>query len=208
MNCDDQQQRYREDKIWDNQQEIMKTEAKQRVITEYRMQQEQRKMQLSEIRRQAHKAEYTELHVLNNGELMLQVQTSLLNVPERRAANFRFVDAVELSSTGGEKGVVCVFMEVDGREERLFLNEGKIGQEGYFLKKINRIGGQLYINKKNQKNELLDGFWRHILTHLAKLGERPIEIPEREGWNETQCGEILFAKEGETLWTNIQKMAK
>lgn len=208
MNCDDQQQRYREDKIWDNQQEIMKTEAKQRVITEYRMQQEQRKMQLSEIRRQAHKAEYTELHVLQNGELMLHVQTPLINVPERRAANFRFVDAVELRSTGGESGVICVFMEVDGREEKLFLNEKIIGKEGYFLKKLNQIGGQLYISKKSQKNEILYRLWGHILTHLSRLGESPIEIPEREGWNVTQCGEILFAGEGETLWENIWKMAK
>ena len=201
-------QRQRGEIIWKNQQDILKAVAKETELNDLRLEQERRKIQLSEMRRQAHKAEYMNLELTQSGELLMKVQSPLIDVPDRKVANFRLIDAVELRSTGGEKEVLCIFIEINERKADILLDKKKIGQTGYFLKKIVQNGGQIYIEKRSRKEELLDLLWKNILELASRPGNNYIEIPEKRGWNENTNSELRFAKEGEKLWSDIQKAAK
>lgn len=149
----DRRQAYREDIIWKGQQEVLKAVEKERALGNLRLEQEQKRMRLSEMRRQAYQAEYTELEITQSGELLIKVQTPLVDIPKRNVSNFRLVDAVELRSTGGEKDVVCIFTVIDGQEENILLDKKKIGQTGYFLKKLSNVAGsftsKIEAGKKN-----------------------------------------------------------
>lgn len=203
----DRRQAYREDIIWKGQQEVLKAVEKERALGNLRLEQEQKRMRLSEMRRQAYQAEYTELEITQSGELLIKVQTPLVDIPKRNVSNFRLVDAVELRSTGGEKDVVCIFTVIDGQEENILLDKKKIGQTGYFLKKIVQCGGQLYIKNRGRKEELLNQLWQKILFLVSRSGDA-VEICENRGWNMNRQGKLRFAKEGETLWEDIKKAAK
>lgn len=201
-------QKQREEIIWKNQQDIDKAVAKERVLKNLKLEQEQCRIQLSEMRRQAHKAEYTDLELMQSGELMIKVQSLLISVPDRKIANFRLIDAVELRSTGGEKDVLCIFIEINERKADILLDKKKIGQTGYFLKKIVQSGGQIFIEKRSRKEEVLNLLWQKILELVSRPENNCIEIPEKRGWNVNQHGELRFAKEGETLWEDIKKASK
>ena len=201
-------QKQREDIIWKNQQEIGKAVAKEQALNNLRLEQEQRRIQLSEMRRQAHKAEYMDLELTQSGELLMKVQSPLINIPDRKVANFRLIDAVELRSTGGEKDMFCIFVEINERKADILLDKKKIGHTGYFLKKIVQSGGLIYIEKRSRKEELLDLFWQKILELASRAKDNYIEICMNRGWNVNQDGELRFAKEGEILWEEIKKAAK
>jgi len=125
-------------------------------------------------------------------------------MPQQRVSNFRFGIIFNLVSPEGEGGIYGLQLIVNEKDKYIFLDAEKIGKPNYFLKKITAKGGQLLVDKRVQRENILIRFW----AILYDLCQETIVIPTHRGWMKKQNDEYKFVKEGEMLWEDVLRQAK
>lgn len=121
--------------------DVNKTAAKEQILNESRMELAYEKMQMQEYRREMRKARYLKLMIREDGELEIQVQNPMIKVPDRRCANFKFLDILRLESVEGDGPIYVLFLEIEKAEQHIYLTGEKVGKGEYLLKKITEVGG-------------------------------------------------------------------
>lgn len=179
--------------------------ARENILGNKRMELEKQKFAVQEERWEKRKARYEEIILQPNGELELQVKNSVIDAPKRHLVNFVFVDIVKLTGLEKrERSIYMVSIRIGGNEFLIPLRKDKSGNEQYLLKKFTEVGAQFYADKKSEKLKYVVNLWGVFLTQC----KTELRIPEYHGWIKDDEGRFHFIKEGESLWEDVEKMAK
>lgn len=184
--------------------EIEKTVLKEHYLNQERMDLAQKKMQLREYAKESRKASYEELIVGADGELSMKTKNLLINIPQRKIANFNFCEIYKLKSSNGKEGFYLLILSIDSRKKGIYLDVRKAGKNNYLMEKIAEAGGMIYANKPRQRQNILLGFWIKALS----LCKKEQIIPENIGWIRDEENIYKFVPEGTLLWEDIIKKSK
>lgn len=184
--------------------EIEAAYAKGQMQNQIRLELDNQKALAQEYRREMRKARYSEVMIRENGELEVETKSSIISLPKRKAANFKFLDLFRLISVNGDGPIFVLFIEIGAKEILIYLDGEKVGRGEYLLKKINEVGGKVYIESKKKKAEFLVDFWASAITYEGE----ELLIPVFPGWISTGRGEYRFVKEEERTWEKIAEKVK
>lgn len=184
--------------------EIGATYAEGQIRNQVRLELEEQKALRQEWRREMRRGQYSQVILHEDGELEVETKCSIVSLPKRKAANFRFLDLIQLKSVDGDGPIYVLFLKIGEKERQVYLDGEKVGRGEYLLKKITESGGQIFIDSKKKKAEVLQNFWITVCGY--DYGN--LVIPVSPGWITTGEKEYRFVKEGETLWETIIKRAK
>lgn len=165
---------------------------------------EMRKETRKEYRRECNRARYCETVIDEDGQISLLPRNKLVEIPKRQITNFRFVDIYELKSIDGDSGIFILEMEVGRRKARLYIDGVKTGKAGYLMNKIVSEGGEVFIQKKSDKEAFVQSLWA-VLRGKCK---RTLTYSTHTGWIKNKNGSFQFIREGVLLWKHIVEMAK
>ena len=165
---------------------------------------EMRKESRREYRKECNRARYCETVIDEDGWINIKPRNKLVEVPKRRIANFQFADIYELKNIEGDSGIFLLEMEIAKRTVRLYREGRKDGNAGYLMKKIASAGGEIFMQKKSDKEAFLQSLWALL---LKKCGKKQL-YSTHTGWIRLQNGGYQFIREGAILWKDIVEMAK
>ncbi|MCI8593576.1 MAG: hypothetical protein HFI88_14830 [Lachnospiraceae bacterium] len=186
--------------------DVNKTAAKEQILNESRMELAYEKMQMQEYRREMRKARYLKLMIREDGELEIQVQNPMIKVPDRRCANFKFLDILRLESVEGDGPIYVLFLEIEKAEQHIYLTGEKVGKGEYLLKKITEVGGQIFVESHKKKVDFLLDFWTAICSFLSDQDKVLLSVSP--GWITVDKNVYRFVEGGETLWKDMVRKAK
>ena len=186
--------------------DVNKTAAKEQILNESRMELAYEKMQMQEYRREMRKARYLKLMIREDGELEIQVQNPMIKVPDRRCANFKFLDILRLESVEGDGPIYVLFLEIEKAEQHIYLTGEKVGKGEYLLKKITEVGGQIFVESHKKKVDFLLDFWTAICSFLSDQDKVLRSVSP--GWITVDKNVYRFVEGGETLWKDMVRKAK
>lgn len=165
---------------------------------------EMRKELRKEYRRECNRASYCEMVIDEDGQISILPRNKLVEIPKRQVVNFQFVDIYELMSIEGDSGIFLLEMEIEKRKVRLYMDGVKAGNAEYLMKKIVSAGGEIFMQKKSDKEALLQSLWA-ILRRKCRKTQL---YSTHAGWIKLQNGGYQFIGEGAVLWKDIVEMAK
>lgn len=194
------QQEYYQKKQMDYEYEL----AKANMLNAARMDLAVKKVQLQEYRRAVRKAEYEKMTITQDGDLKIQTKNAIVELQERKLANFCFKEIFCLINSDGETGFFLLFLQSGERKMQVVLDESKIGKYTYIKRKLHEVGARFYSKKKSEEEKYVMGFWEH----LCSQNKKKLMIPTHFGWIQDENGQLKFIKEGEILWKDILKKAK
>lgn len=186
--------------------DVNKTAAKEQILNESRMELAYEKMQMQEYRREMRKARYLKLMIREDGELEIQVQNPMIKVPDRRCANFKFLDILRLESVEGDGPIYVLFLEIEKAEQHIYLTGEKVGKGEYLLKKITEVGGQIFVESHKKKVDFLLDLWTAICSFLSDQDKVLLSVSP--GWITVDKNVYRFVEGGETLWKDMVRKAK
>ncbi len=194
------QQEYYQKKQMDYEYEL----AKANMLNAARMDLAVKKVQLQEYRRAVRKAEYEKMTITQDGDLKIQTKNAIVELQERKLANFCFKEIFCLINSDGETGFFLLSLQSGERKMQVVLDESKIGKYTYIKRKLHEVGARFYSKKKSEEEKYVMGFWEH----LCSQNKKKLMIPTHFGWIQDENGQLKFIKEGEILWKDILKKAK
>lgn len=189
-----------------NQWDVNKTVAKEQILHESRMRLAYEKMQMQEYRREMRKARHSAVVIREDGELEIRVQNPMVKVPDRRCANFKFLDILRLESVDGDGPIYVLFLEIKKAEQHIYLTGEKVGKGEYLLKKITEVGGQIFVESHKKKVDFLLDFWTAICSFLSDQDKVLLSVSP--GWITVDKNVYRFVEGGETLWKDMVRKAK
>lgn len=178
--------------------------AKANMLNAARMDLAVKKVQMQEYRRAVRKAEYEKMTITQDGDLKIQTKNAIVELQERKLANFCFKEIFCLINSDGETGFFLLSLQSGERKMQVVLDESKIGKYTYIKRKLHEVGARFYSKKKSEEEKYLMGFWEHLCSQSKK----EVMIPTHFGWIQDENGQPKFIKEGEILWKDILKKAK
>ncbi|WP_285824131.1 hypothetical protein [Schaedlerella arabinosiphila] len=156
-----------------------------------------------ELQREARKAQYDDIVVAGN-EIIIRKRNSWIDIPERRAANFKFRGLFPLISSDGDGGISALELEIMDAARYVYLIDSKAGRGGYLLRKIMAVGGQILVDAVKDQENFLRKFWVAILP----LRTDAVMVPTHTGWVSWGNSAFRFVEKGATLWESVMKAAK
>lgn len=187
-----------------NQLDINAAYVKGQVQNQLRIDLDDQKTLRREYRREMRKAEYSEVMIREDGELEVETKSSIVSLPKRRAANFKFLDLLQLKSVDGDGPVYVMFLKVGEKEGTIYLDGEKVGKGGYLLKKISEAGGRVLMDTQKKKSDFILDFWSAARARDCE----ELLIPVSPGWISIGEKQYRFVKEAETLWKKIIENTK
>lgn len=178
--------------------------AKANMLNAARMDLAVKKVQLQEYRRAVRKAEYEKMTITQDGDLKIQTKNAIVELQERKLANFCFKEIFHLINSDGETGFFLLSLQSGERKMQVILDESKIGKYTYIKRKLHEVGARFYSKKKSEEEKCVMVFWEHLCSQSKK----ELMIPTHFGWIQDENGQPKFIKEGEILWKDILKKAK
>lgn len=165
---------------------------------------EQEKEVRHERQREARKAQYDDIVVAKEGELIMRRRNSWIGIPERKVANFKFRGLFPLISSDGDGGISALELEIMGVASYVYLMDSKVGRGEYLLRKIMAVGGQILVDAVKDQENFLRKFWAAIFL----LRTNAVMVPIRTGWVLLGKNQFRFIEKGATLWTDVIEAAK
>lgn len=184
---------------------IQRKAAEKKFDHDAKLDLEIQKVYLDDAKRELRRKQYSELLMNSEGAFVAVTRNLLIPAEKRMAMNLREPVLERCESYGGQKGIYKLTVSVNQIVQEVFLNQRNCGREKYLLEKISAIGGVVY-GKKSQVDDYIRQFWQYCLTHCAS--DNLVYYPEEYGWNLTENGKVVFAKEEETLWKDLLNMTK
>lgn len=163
-----------------------------------------RKIKLQEYRREVRKARYEEVVLGESGELKVQIRNTMIDIPQRDIANFKISSIYNLKSSQGEEGFLLLMMKINNREVPVYLDTAKMGRTDYFMRKINRAGGEIYTGSRRERENILRDLWVKLSLRISGT----IIVPSCVGWISEEGGTFRFVGKEELLWEQVVKEAK
>lgn len=191
-------------KMAEGQMEIEKAVLKEKLLNAEKLDYEQNKNQMQEFRKEISKRNFIAIDFGTQGEVELHTKNALVQVPKCNIANFLFKGIVELICSDGRSGFYKLFLQVNSRNEEVFLDRRKMGKAEYLSEKITGVGGRMYANKKTVRDDILLNF----AARLVEICEKEEVIPANIGWIKIPEDKYKLIRKGETLWQDIIEKAK
>lgn len=184
--------------------EVEKAVWKQHLLNQEKIDFEQKKIRLQEYRKEMQKAKYEEVYFIAQGEIEVRTKNLLVDAPKRRLSNFQFKNIFRLKSTDGNDNFYLLELFANMKNIQVFLNGEKVGKPDYLMKKITEVGGEIYANKRRERENILIALW----TKMCSLCEKTIIIPSHIGWIRDGNKGYKFIEKEDLLWEDIVKKAK
>lgn len=191
-------------KVCINESEIEKSIRKERLMNEERLNFVAKKIQIQEYRKELQKASYEEVYFGTQGEVEVYAKNAIVDVPRRKLANFQFRRIFRLTSSEGDDGFYLVELFANMKNVQIFFDGEKVGKPDYLMKKIAEVGGEIYANKRRERENILIALW----AKMYSLCEKTIIIPSHIGWIRDTKEDYKFIGKGDLLWEDIVKKAK
>ena len=144
------QQEYYQKKQMDYEYEL----AKANMLNAARMDLAVKKVQLQEYRRAVRKAEYEKMTITQDGDLKIQTKNAIVELQERKLANFCFKEIFCLINSDGETGFFLLSLQSGERKMQVVLDESKIGKYTYIKRKLHEVGARFYSKKKSEEESM------------------------------------------------------
>lgn len=142
--------------------------------------------------------------ITQDGDLKIQTKNAIVELQERKLANFCFKEIFCLINSDGETGFFLLSLQSGERKMQVVLDESKIGKYTYIKRKLHEVGARFYSKKKSEEEKYVMGFWEH----LCSQNKKKLMIPTLLGGYKMRMDQLKFIKEGEILWKDILKKAK
>lgn len=191
-------------KVCMDESEIEKSIRKERLMNEERLDFVAKKIQMQEYTKELQKAAHEEVYFGLQGEVEVYTKNAIVDVPRRKLANFQFRRIFRLTSSEGDDGFYLVELLANMKNIQIFLNGEKVGKPDYLMKKITEVGGEIYVNKRRERENILIALW----TKMCSLCEKTIIIPSHIGWIRDGNKGYKFIEKEDLLWEDIVKKAK
>lgn len=188
----------------ENQLEIEKAVNKERLLNSERLEFQEKKALMQEYYREVRKRNYFEIYFGNQGELEVLTKNPIVSIPQEKSANFCLESIEKLLCSDGKCGFYRLIILINSKEKEIFLDENKMGDPKYFMKKITQAGGQIYTNKKIIRENILLAFW----LKLSAICEKTVIVPLNIGWIKDLDGYYKFIERGKLLWKDVLEKAK
>lgn len=136
----------------------------------------------------------------------LEIFTKNLNIEAtpRYVCNFLYPKLTRLYTAGENNILYALDVIVSRQEKRILLDNMKVGDPHYLLKKLNANGCEIYAASRRLQKDYVIKIW----AILVNACESDCEVPSNYGWQMLESGKWIFVDENSMIWEVLKKCAQ
>ncbi len=178
--------------------------CKQQNRQTLRLQLEEKKNLVKEYERELRKAQTDVITISEHGVVEVQTQDLRINMDPRIVANFIFPEIVVFRRLKNQtQEIYMFFADLNQEIKYVFLDPGECGSGTYVLKKLAKIGCQIFAPTLAMKKT----YATQMITLLITQMKDNFVVPDRREWYIDESGEIKFF-EGKWTWEELEECVK
>lgn len=177
---------------------------KQKNRQALRLNTEHQKNLIREEERELKKAQTEVIAISEQGVVEVQTQNLRINVNPRIITNFFFPEIAAFRRLKNPSQEIYMFCADFNQEIKyVFLDPGECGSGTYVLKKLAKIGCQIFAPTLAMKKT----YATQMITLLITQMKDNFVVPDRREWYIDESGEIKFF-EGKWTWEELEECVK